>query len=78
MKLNSCGVCSSHDAMCEYYSQTYSSEQIVKLNQFKGYSNYFDIVTIPKGAVNVEIVQYGHQGDGNYIGEIYDTCNGYK
>ncbi|XP_055302706.1 A disintegrin and metalloproteinase with thrombospondin motifs 15-like [Sitodiplosis mosellana] len=67
LKLNSCGVCYRNDAMCNHYSQTYSAEQIVKLNQFKRYSKYFDVTTIPKGAVNVEIVQFGHPGDGNYI-----------
>lgn len=77
MKLNNCGVCSSHDAMCEYYSKSYSAEE-VKLNKYKQYANCFNVATIPKGAVRVEIVQFGHHGDGNYIGKTYDTCNGYK
>ncbi|XP_055302925.1 A disintegrin and metalloproteinase with thrombospondin motifs 1-like [Sitodiplosis mosellana] len=67
LKLNSCGVCYPNDAMCNHYSQTYSAEQIVILNQFKRYSKYFDVTTIPKGAVNVEIVQFGQLGDGNYV-----------
>lgn len=57
--------------MCKRVSQSYSSQQIINLNKYQTKTYYYNVVKIPKGAVNVEIVQTGHLGDGNYLGEIY-------
>lgn len=70
LKLNNCGVCYANDEICNHYVQTYATEQIIKLNKNKKNPSYFNITTIPKGAVNIEIIQFGHRGDGNYIGEM--------
>lgn len=70
LKLNKCGVCSSYDWMCNHYTETYSTEQIIKLNGYLKRPNTFNLVKIPKGAINIEIIQFGYRGDGNYMGEI--------
>lgn len=56
--------------MCKHISESISLKQIVKLNENQTFSNYFNIPKIPKGAVNVEIVQHGHRGDGNHMGKM--------
>lgn len=70
LKLNKCGVCSSNNDICTLYSQTYSAKQIRKFNKYKKHTNYYYVTNIPKGATNVEIIQFGYRGDGNYFGEI--------
>lgn len=70
LKLNKCGVCSSTNDICKHYSQTYSATQIKKLNKSQKKSKYINVTKIPKGATNIEIIQFGHLGDGNFIGEI--------
>lgn len=67
LKLNNCGICYANDNMCKFHSQTYSAEKIIELNQFRRYLKYFNVTTIPKEAVNVEITRFGHYDDGNYL-----------
>lgn len=67
-KLDMCGVCKGKNETCEshYGNRTHAEfRQLVNFNS--GYF-YFSVVTIPKGATNVEIIQPGYENDSNYIG----------
>lgn len=56
--------------MCTHVSESISLKQIIKLNKNQKFSNFLNVPKIPKGAVNVEITQLGHFGDGNFMGEL--------
>lgn len=65
-ELDICGVCKGKNETCESYNGNLTYQQFRKLVNYQ--NNYFiyQVVTIPKGATNIEITQ-GNYDDQNYI-----------
>lgn len=66
--LNKCGVCNANDDICENMFGIFSTKQIDKARHNSKHPDYYHVTKIPKGATNIEIIQFGYPGDGNYIG----------
>lgn len=74
-ELDKCGVCKGRNETCESFQGNITHHQFRKVANYQ--SNYFifPVVTIPKGATNIEIVQ-GSYDDQNYIA-LKDDHNEY-
>lgn len=67
-RLNKCGVCNLDEAVCEHIFGIFSAQDMDKARNYSKQPDYYRVTRIPKGATNIEILQLGHSGDGNYIG----------
>ncbi|KAL7038269.1 hypothetical protein ACKWTF_009531 [Chironomus riparius] len=70
-----CGVCKGKNETCESYYGNLTHYQFREKANYQ--SNYFiySVVTIPKGATNIEILQAGLEDDRNYIALRDDQDN---
>lgn len=68
-KLNKCAACYPNDEICKDISGSIGPEQIALARESDEYIDYFQVVKIPKGAANIEIIQNGNPMDESYIGE---------
>lgn len=64
-ELDMCGVCKGRNETCESYHGNLTHHQFRKQANYQNNYFIFPVVTIPKGATNVEIVQ--HYDGQNYI-----------
>lgn len=69
MVLNKCGVCDLNEDICEDIVGTFSTKQMDEARNNNKHPDYFHVTRISKGATNIEILQLGYAGDGNYIGK---------
>lgn len=69
-----CGVCKGKNETCEsHYGNKTHADFRKHVNYNSGYF-YYSVVTIPKGATNIEITQPGYENDLNYIGKWIVSC----
>lgn len=68
-KLDKCGVCNGNNSTCIDITGVFSPDQIEESKKYSKTPYYYYVVTIPKGASNIEILQPGYSDDMNYIGK---------
>jgi a disintegrin and metalloproteinase with thrombospondin motifs 9 len=74
-EMDMCGVCKGRNETCE---SSYGNLTHSQFHEKKNYQNsYFimSVITIPKGATNIEIIQAGLEDDRNYIALRDDQDN---
>lgn len=71
--VDKCGVCDGNNDTCTDVKETFTRSQLEYTKKYSDTPFYYNVVTIPKGASNIEIVQPGFMDDLNYIALIDDN-----
>ena len=68
-ELDMCGVCKGKNETCESHNGNLTHHQFRANARYHSGYYFYSVVTIPKGATNIEIIQIGYEDDKNYIGK---------
>jgi thrombospondin motif-containing protein 9 len=66
-ELDMCGVCKGKNETCEGHYGNLTHAQFNEKAYYKLGYFYYPVVTIPKGATNIQILQPGYENDENFI-----------
>lgn len=72
-QLDKCGICNGNHDTCIDVIKTLHKDQLMQLMQQTNHKEYHDVVLIPSGSLNIEIVQMGHPNDLNFIALMADN-----